>query len=153
MNIKMENNEKVTESELFCTLFPQGTRKPDSDQTAAIIKTDNAVVSAGAGSGKTEVLATRYAYLLMTNPFLRVKNILALTFTKKAAAEIYARVFKKLNEFYSRLSDEKYGDRFLGEGKPATLLKRAINELSEAKIQTLDSYSGDIVRLAASQYG
>ena len=153
LNIKMENNEKITESELFCALFPQGTRKPDIDQTAAIIKTDNAVVSAGAGSGKTEVLATRYAYLLMTNPSLRVKNILALTFTKKAAAEIYARVFKKLNEFYSRLSDEKYGDRFLGEGKPATLLKRAINELSEAKIQTLDSYSGDIVRLAASQYG
>lgn len=149
----MENNEKITESELFCALFPQGTRRPDSDQTAAIIKTDNAVVSAGAGSGKTEVLATRYAYLLMTNPTIHVKNILAITFTKKAAAEIYARVFKKLNEFYSRLSDEKYGDRFLGEGSPATLLKRAIDELSEAKIQTLDSYSGDIVRLAASQYG
>ena len=148
-----EAMKKTSESKLLDALFPEGTRKPDDDQMAAIQKIDNAVVSAGAGSGKTEVLATRFAYLLMTHPDIRVKNILALTFTKKAAAEIYARVFKKLNEFYGRLSDSRHGGFFLGEGKPATLLKRAIDELSDAKIQTLDAYSGDIVRLAATQYG
>ncbi len=118
--------------------FDENTRVPDDSQLAAITKTDNTVVSAGAGSGKTEVLAIRFAYLLMENPSLKVKNILALTFTKKAATEIYARVHKKL--------------KFYGEhGNEAS--KKALEDFSDARVQTLDSYSSDIVRLAANLYG
>ncbi|MBP3367789.1 MAG: UvrD-helicase domain-containing protein [Treponema sp.] len=124
----------------------KSTKTPDSLQIAAITKKDNSVVSAGAGSGKTEVLALRYAFLLMSDESLHVKNILALTFTKKAAAEIYSRVYKKLNAFASSLSKEKYR-------KQIELAKRALDEFADAHIQTLDSYSGTIVRLAASRYG
>ena len=38
--------------------------KLDSDQLSAVKETGNVVVSAGAGSGKTTVLASRYAYLV-----------------------------------------------------------------------------------------
>ncbi|HBP09097.1 MULTISPECIES: UvrD-helicase domain-containing protein [unclassified Treponema] len=132
-------NEPLTEN-------PASSKSPDVFQIKAITKKDNAVVSAGAGSGKTDVLALRYAFLLMTDENIRIKNILALTFTKEAASEIYDRIYKKLNAFVKFLDNDKYP-------KQVKLAKRALDEFADAKIQTLDAYSGSLVRIAASRYG
>jgi ATP-dependent DNA helicase UvrD/PcrA len=50
------------------------------------------VVVAGAGTGKTRVITERIRYLLDTQPELSGKEILGLTFTDKAAAEMKHRV-------------------------------------------------------------
>ncbi|GAC1667101.1 MAG: hypothetical protein NVS9B4_22920 [Candidatus Acidiferrum sp.] len=56
------------------------------------------LVIAGAGTGKTRVITERIRHLLQSDPALSGENILALTFTKKAAGEMKARVVKATGE-------------------------------------------------------
>ncbi|MFT7585185.1 MAG: superfamily I DNA/RNA helicase, partial [Cellvibrionaceae bacterium] len=53
-----------------------------SQQTAALTRTGDVVVRAGAGTGKTRTLVGRYLALLSDEVPLR--NIVAMTFTRKA---------------------------------------------------------------------
>ena len=54
------------------------------------------VVSAGAGTGKTQTLSQRFAWLLASDPSCGPGEILVLTFTKKAAAEMLGRIKETL---------------------------------------------------------
>jgi ATP-dependent helicase/nuclease subunit A len=64
-------------------------------QRSAIEKDASLCVTAGAGTGKTKVLVERYIRLLEKVPSSR--NLLALTFTEKAAAEMLERVRRELS--------------------------------------------------------
>ena len=72
----------------------------NSKQQEAVKRTEGFVrVIAGAGSGKTKLLVSRYAYLVSicgVDP----QNILCVTFTNKAAAEMKKRVRALIGEGY-----------------------------------------------------
>jgi DNA helicase-2/ATP-dependent DNA helicase PcrA len=56
------------------------------------------LVIAGAGTGKTRVITERIRHLLESDASLLGENILGLTFTRKAAGEMKARVVKAVGE-------------------------------------------------------
>ena len=68
----------------------------NNEQMQAVLQTDGPLlILAGAGSGKTRVLTHRIVYMI-NDCYIRPSNILAITFTKKAAAEMKERVNKLL---------------------------------------------------------
>lgn len=68
----------------------------EQQRTAVTAPLQNALVLAGAGSGKTLVLVSRIAYLIKTHNF-PINSILAVTFTNKAAKEMKDRLGKMLS--------------------------------------------------------
>ncbi len=106
----------------------------DRHQRAAIAERRNAVVSAGAGSGKTAVLSERYCRLVQADQ-LAVDRILTLTFTRKAAAEMHERIYRRLSEST---------DQFV---------QHQLARFDQAEISTLDSFCGRIVRSRSAHFG
>lgn len=84
----------------------------------------NIIVSAGAGSGKTAVLTERIKRILYSG--IKANQLLVLTFTNAAAAEMKERITKKM------ASDEKLSSRTA--------------EVDSAYITTFDSFSLSIVK-------
>lgn len=118
-------------------------RTLDDRQKRVCCRTANTVVAAGAGSGKTHVLATRFAWLVMSKA-IPAQNILTITFTKKAAGEMYERIYQTLAFFAQN------------DGTPRAEKKRAqdaLDAFGETHIQTFDSYCAGIVRQVANRYG
>ncbi len=116
--------------------------KPNEEQMAAILAIDcNVSVSAGAGSGKTKVLVERFLHILeqgfseysSTGQLkLDAGNILAITFTRKAAGEMKERVRKSIEK---RL--EKDDDCFW---------HKQLESLNRAQISTIHGLCSRILR-------
>jgi ATP-dependent helicase/nuclease subunit A len=107
----------------------------DDNQRKAASAEFNAVVTAGAGSGKTKVLASRYAWLVMEKG-LKVDEILTLTFTNKAVNEMYTRIFGLLAEHQNN-----------------SRAREAVREFHKAHIMTLDAFCAGIARTASTRFG
>lgn len=105
------------------------------EQNSALGLKENICLVANAGSGKTAVLARRYVSILTNTP-ATVAEIAAITFTKKAAAEMQVRVRDLLIREESIATTDGIKDK----------IARAINDLDLARICTIHSFSGDVIR-------
>lgn len=109
-----------------------------TDRQRAAIETDGLalLVSASAGSGKTEVMARRCIRLLaQASPRIRVDQLLVVTFTRAAAAELRARIGRMLREEAGRAT---------GETRGHLRLQAAL--LDTAEIGTFDAWCARLVR-------
>ena len=93
----------------------------------------NILVSAGAGSGKTAVLTDR-VYRHVGQRKININELLVLTFTNKAAAEMKDRIRKKI------ISDEE--GLFADEEEKKT----QINKIDSSHIMTFDAYALFLVK-------
>src|SRR5205823_5614390 len=79
-------------------LEANGLKLNDAQRRAITHGEGPLLVIAGAGTGKTRVITERIRHLLQSDDTLSGENILGLTFTKKAAGEMKARVVKATGE-------------------------------------------------------
>ena len=82
---------------------------------AAAAPRNNATVHASAGTGKTWLLVTRLVRLLLSGA--RPNGILAITFTRKAAAEMQERLGERLRELLEA-DDSRQAELFAMMGIP-----------------------------------
>ena len=98
----------------------------------AVDPTQNVVLEASAGTGKTRVLVERYVNLLLAG--VDPERILAITFTRKAAAEMRQRIIERLKEA-SRTSQ-------LSAAKWKELRERS----GDIAISTIDAFCLSLIR-------
>ncbi len=105
------------------------------EQTSAITSSSVlTVVSAGAGTGKTETLSRRVAWVLATDKDCTVDQILVLTFTEKAAREMQDRIKGTISEWHSEHSAE------------AGHLAKALEYIDDASISTIHAFAMKVIR-------
>jgi ATP-dependent helicase/nuclease subunit A len=114
-------------------LQPDHAGLADADaRRAAVDPSRNIVLEASAGTGKTRVLVERYVNLLRAG--VEPDHILAITFTRKAAAEMRQRIIDRLKEA-SRLSE-------FDAGRWRELRER----LGDIAISTIDAFCLSLLR-------
>lgn len=112
-----------------------------SEQHAAIHTHDrNLIVVAGAGSGKTFVLVERYLALLEKNPDWTLNQLVAVTFTQKAAQEMRDRVRSALSHHAST-----------AQGEAAALWASRLAAMDSARIDTIHALCASILRANAAE--
>ena len=105
----------------------------DAEHRAAALQPEaSCIVQAPAGSGKTTLLVNRFAALLAGVE--KPEQILAITFTRKAAAEMRQRVL-------SLLDDEQDATAAAIRARDAALGWRLADNPSRLQIQTIDSFA------------
>ncbi|MCS6626251.1 double-strand break repair helicase AddA [Roseibacterium beibuensis] len=129
---------------------------PDLHQIAAADPRRSVFVTANAGSGKTSTLVDRVARLLLEE--VQPGEILCVTYTKAAAAEMQARLFDRLGawavmddgELAQSLADLDARDPATLSGadlsKARRLFARALETPGGLKIQTIHAFCEKLLR-------
>ncbi len=120
----------------FDRILELSDKRLSEDQRKGVFSDRATIVSAGAGSGKTTVLSLRFLRLM--NDGVDADRILSITFTKKAAAEMYERIHALLRAMAKE------------DGRFAYQLKE---KFPNASISTMDSFWTEIARSGSLRYG
>jgi ATP-dependent helicase/nuclease subunit A len=101
----------------------------------------NLSIEANAGSGKTAVLIERFTDILLNEPEIRIKNLVGITFTEKAAKELKNRIFTKLTQITAANNNYSIKAGFI------------IERLSLLQISTIHSFCANILREHPNESG
>lgn len=139
----------------------------NEEQQKAVEETEGYVrVIAGAGTGKTMVLVSRYLYLVETLG-IDPETILCLTFTRKARFEMLDRIRERLGEdspFSYVLTYHSFGSLFLKEeirkiSYPPSFriydekdTRKVLEQIYDSYERDLDSFQLEEIRSRISEY-
>ena len=112
-----------------------------AQQTAALERDRDVVVTAGAGSGKTRTLVARYVSLLADG--YSPRSVVAITFTEKAAREMRSRVRQALNDLIGQTASEVERQGWVDLSA----------EMDSARIGTIHSLCSEILRAHPAEAG
>ena len=126
------------------------TPDDDAERQQALNPNQSFIVEAPAGSGKTGLLVQRF--LLLLSGVRRAESVVAMTFTRKAAAEMKERVIKALEQANQNVParnayEERTRDlalKALGNDKAQGW--RLLSDPSQLQIQTIDSLCAMLTR-------
>ena len=124
------------------------------------------IYNASAGSGKTFTLVSEYLKILFqAKSIYTFKNILAITFTNKAAAEMKSRILESLQEFAKPITTTKNNALFNKictelalepqdvQKKSDLIIKTILNNYAAFNITTIDSFTYKLIRSFAFDLG
>ena len=95
------------------------------------------LVKAGAGTGKTRVLVDRYVACLTGDDWAPISDVVAITFTEKAAGKLRQRIRSRLERLLAG-DEPSPGDR--------ERLAAALNGLDDAPISTIHAFAARLLR-------
>jgi len=104
-------------------------------QLAALDNSRHLALTANAGSGKTFVLARKYLNAIINDGF-DISTIAAITFTEKAASELYFKISLLIDEYLQESHDPVV----------KKLLEKVRRQLVSANISTIHSFCTSILR-------
>ena len=136
---------------------------------SSLNKYENLALEASAGTGKTYQLSMRVAGMLLTG--VQPRDILCLTFTKKATAEMKERIIKIINDLadnkaeqseldfitplmknYATLLKTEFTDEFI-KIKAIEARNNLFTHFSELNIKTIDAFNNSILRIFPFEAG
>jgi ATP-dependent exoDNAse (exonuclease V) beta subunit len=126
-------------------------REDEQARSDALDVTRSFIVQAPAGSGKTELLIQRYLRLLAAVD--EPEEIIAITFTRKAAAEMKVRVLQALERARTGDNPSKPHEQVTADAARAALSRdqtrgwQLQNNPRRMRIQTLDALNASIARM------
>ena len=126
------------------------TPPPDQQERERALDADRSIlVRAPAGSGKTDLLTRRFLRLL--SEVDQPGQIVAITFTKAAAAEMRHRILAELEKAATHRTLEASGDEFLKESLARRALEHSrvlgwklIEQPAQLRISTIDSFCREV---------
>jgi len=118
------------------------------------------IYKASAGSGKTFTLTREYLKIIFLNMF-SYKNILAVTFTNKAANEMKTRILKEVNIIANNKKSDhieeiikitkKTKEQTINDAKQ--IQNRLLHDYSFFSVKTIDSFFQDIIKSFTKEIG
>lgn len=101
-------------------------------------------VTAGAGAGKSTTLARKIVHLITTGSVDEINQVAAITFTRKAAAELKWKIEEEIENALKTPSLER---------APKERLEKALYQLEDSIIGTIHSFCSEVLRRYALYVG